>query len=81
MEDKILCIVEIICLLIFLIYLLKTIQTIWLRYIENRDKKRIDKRGFAEAVNIHKRKIAIMRVQEVIRERERKHELAIKPSK
>jgi len=70
-----------VCILIAFIFLLKFIQTTWLRCIEKRENEKKEISRNSEQVEIHKRKLELMDKQEEIKKFERLHEIEMKKIK
>jgi hypothetical protein len=81
MEELIFKSVLAICVLILLVYVLKFIQTIWLKQIEIKERKSCEDGMNAEQEKIFDRKIKLIEKQEMIRNCERLHELEMKKIK
>jgi 23S rRNA maturation mini-RNase III len=78
MENMILQCVFVFSLLVVVIYVLKFIETIWLKKIDAAERKGMAEVQAKEQWEILKRKLELLNKQEEIRKFERPHEIELK---
>ena len=79
--DTIFKCVKVICILLALVFVIKFIQTLWLRYIERSENRRFEIAKKDDQNSLHLRKLETMEKQEEIRKFERLHEIELKKIK